>query len=287
MSDFVQILSNNLQRRMRGEHARRRDVGASNAQLALAMDDVSMVGKLSSVRGLKHQSSLTMVRSAVERLRHQKLIPESADAPGKSLVAAWRYLRELPDDCSDKKMYNELVKESRVNPELRPYVDLVTRVWLLAPSESIVESMGSVIEDIYGDHRQLSHENAARELAICWNGPAVNKADGLTTDRLLNLLQGMPALLYYCTIVFPFGRSNRIFRRDPDKNLGADQHGKRLLDKVAIKAIVSRKLHDEKTMRKERPKEAMATKNLVSRVRTCWLPPPQRTVPRRRRCKPG
>ena len=178
MSDFVQILSNNLQRRMRGEHARRRDVGASNAQLALAMDDVSMVGKLSSVRGLKHQSSLTMVRSAVERLRHQKLIPESADAPGKSLVAAWRYLRELPDDCSDKKMYNELVKESRVNPELRPYVDLVTRVWLLAPSESIVESMGSVIEDIYGDHRQLSHENAARELTICWN-KAVNKADGL------------------------------------------------------------------------------------------------------------
>ena len=37
----------------------------------------------------------------------------------------------------------------------------------------------------------------------------LDKEDGLTTDRLLNLLQGMPALLYHCTIVFPFGRSNR------------------------------------------------------------------------------
>ena len=36
----------------------------------------------------------------------------------------------------------------------------------------------------------------------------LDKEDGLTTDRLVNLLQGMPALLYHCTIVFPFGRSN-------------------------------------------------------------------------------
>ena len=39
--------------------------------------------------------------------------------------------------------------------------------------------MGSVIEDIYRDRRQLTHENAARELAICWNGTAVDNAHGL------------------------------------------------------------------------------------------------------------
>lgn len=164
---------------MRGEHSRRRDVGAANHQLALAMDDISLIGRLNGVRNLRHQSSLILVRSAVENLVRQKLIPKSADAPVKSIVAAWRHLRELPNNCPDKKLYLGLVSESKVNADLRPYVDLVTRTWLLAPAESVVESMGSVIEDIYGDHRQLTHENAAKELVIRWNGPAVNKADDL------------------------------------------------------------------------------------------------------------
>lgn len=166
---------------MRGEHANRRDVGAANNQLAVAMGDIKLVGSLNEVRRMAHESSLILVRSAVESLIRRKLIPKSADVPVRSIVAAWRYLRELPDNCPDKKLFKGLVMGSQENGHIKPYVDLVTRVWLLAPAESVVESMGSVIEDIYGDHRQLAHQNAAKELEIRWNGPAVNKADALIT----------------------------------------------------------------------------------------------------------
>lgn len=44
------------------------------------------------------------------------------------------------------------------------------RVWLLYPCESIVESMGSVLKNIFGEHRNLAPENAEKELIIAWNG---------------------------------------------------------------------------------------------------------------------
>ena len=161
------------------EHSRRRDVGAANHQLALAMGDVSLVGRLNRVRDLAHESSLILVKTAAENLVRQKLIPKSADAPAKSILAAWRCLRELPNNCPDKKLFLGLVRESKTNADIKPFLDLVIRTWLISPAESVVESMGSVIEDIYGDHRQLTHDNAAKELVIRWNGPAVNKADDL------------------------------------------------------------------------------------------------------------
>ena len=47
---------------------------------------------------------------------------------------------------------------------VRGYSDLVSRVWLLAAPESVVKSMGNVVQDAFGHHPQLSHESAAREL---------------------------------------------------------------------------------------------------------------------------
>ena len=39
--------------------------------------------------------------------------------------------------------------------------------------------MASVIGDIFGTRRQLSHQNAAKELIVRWNSPDVFAADDL------------------------------------------------------------------------------------------------------------
>ena len=51
-------------------------------------------------------------------------------------------------------------------PLLRAYIDLVKRLWLIYPAESVVESMSSILKEVFGTHRNMKHENAAQELAI-------------------------------------------------------------------------------------------------------------------------
>ena len=41
----------------------------------------------------------------------------------------------------------------------------------LSPPESVVESMGSVLKAVFGQHRQLKHCNAAKELIARRSGP--------------------------------------------------------------------------------------------------------------------
>ena len=75
-----------------------------------------------------------------------------------------------------------LLKKSGTSADLAPYADMVNRVWLLSSPESVVESMASVIKNIFGENRQLTHQNAASELFVRWNGPAVGSADDLLDD---------------------------------------------------------------------------------------------------------
>ena len=64
-------------------------------------------------------------------------------------------------------------------PELSGYLTTCIRLWLISPPESIVESMCSVLGEVFGAHRNLDHESAARELVIRWNGPEPSHADSV------------------------------------------------------------------------------------------------------------
>ena len=55
----------------------------------------------------------------------------------------------------------------------------MVHLWLISPTETVVESMASTIQEVFGAHRQLDHSNAARELVIRWNGPEPCWADSL------------------------------------------------------------------------------------------------------------
>ena len=137
------------------------------------------VGDLSELRSAAHEDCLLYVRSNINDLVQAKLIPASAVPPRSSIRAAWAFARNLPEDMSNIEMCRRLFKESETNAGLAPYSDLVSRIWLLSSPESVVESMASVIKDIFGEHRQLTHQNAALELFVRWNGPSVASADEL------------------------------------------------------------------------------------------------------------
>lgn len=51
------------------------------------------------------------------------------------------------------------------------YIYLVPhRIWLICPIESVSESMGSVLQNIFRDRRQINAVNAEAELIVRWNG---------------------------------------------------------------------------------------------------------------------
>ena len=169
--------------RRRGVNVRGRDLGSSNRSVHAAMDNIKTIGDLCQLRALKHESSALLVTMAADELVRQHLIPPAAAVTKEAVIAAWRCVRRYPEEDT-RGLYTKLRAEATGKPMLRAYVDLVTRIWLICPMESVVESMASVIADIFGDHRQLDHENATKELQIRWNGPAPERA-----DPLVDLLQ--------------------------------------------------------------------------------------------------
>ena len=85
------------------------------------------------------------------------------------------------DACKGMKTNQEPLKHLllRQAAVTKPYLDLVIRMWLISPPESVVESMVSAVKEVFGMHRQLTHANAAMEPAIRWNGPDLCSADQL------------------------------------------------------------------------------------------------------------
>ena len=145
------------------------------------MDDVRKVADLVSVSKYGRPGYAREMFSAALRLKTHGLIPEVP--PMQALKAGCEYLSSNPEGQNStnqklfKSMWNEAKKEDR--QPLWLYVQLVTRLWLVWPAESIVESMASVAKDVFGTHRRLNHRNAAKELTIRWNGPGLTAADSL------------------------------------------------------------------------------------------------------------
>ena len=119
------------------------------------------------------------MRNAATELAELGVIPESAVVSCRSIRAAYDAVREMPGELSNAELVRRLSKVAETSETVRSYLNLVMRVWLMSAPESVVESMGNVVQDVFGQHRQLSHENAARELFIRWNGPDITASDSL------------------------------------------------------------------------------------------------------------
>lgn len=160
--------------------------GTANGQLQQSIVDLRAVSNLVEVRMslLPLHTQVSLIGEAARRLVRAKLIPSSAVPPEWSLLEALQLLRSdrFRAEKSNQALLKSLWREARNNPALKPFINLVIRTWLLCPAESVVESMGSVLKEVFSYKRQLKHENAAKELIIRWNGPAIGAADRLIHD---------------------------------------------------------------------------------------------------------
>ena len=144
-----------------------------------SMADICRVGDLRqlSTSCLSPPILARAVRDAGLQLAKRKLVPPSCVPTEEQIRVGIGLLREHRD-LSNQQLWKKLVNSRH---EGTKFTDFVTRVWLLSPPESVVESMASIIGEVFGEHRQLDHNNAAAELIVRWNGPSLCHA-----DRLIN-----------------------------------------------------------------------------------------------------
>lgn len=177
---FCAALIRNLKARRDGAGASGGTKGTSNKVLLDCMPYIQRIGDLKGLQ-TSRASVDAQVRSILEAVSHlvsRKLMPPSAAAPHSSIHAALDILREEEGSASttNPTLLKALWKRG---PLVKPFVNLVIRMWLLSPAESVVESMASVLKEVFSMHRQLKHENAAKELLIRWNGPELDGAESL------------------------------------------------------------------------------------------------------------
>ncbi|KAF0306494.1 hypothetical protein FJT64_022013 [Amphibalanus amphitrite] len=181
ISSFCEELLETMKRRRRGMTLSG-PIRVKNQTVTSLMWKIRKVGDLVMVQASKDTQQLQVrgICEAMELLVAQGLIPASSVAPESSVVEAVSVLRTLPStDATNQHLLRHLHREQERKPLLRAYVQLVTRLWLLLPAESVVESMASVLKEVFATHRQLHHDNAAKELVVRWNGPDVGEADQL------------------------------------------------------------------------------------------------------------
>ena len=176
VSAFTCALVEHCGRRSKGHDARGSTKGSDNDRLAGRMDAVRAASDLSAIQASPSSSVIGTVLVAVSRLHTGGLIPSTV--PQDSVRAAYDTLKKL-SPANSKVLFKELWSASRTESRLRPFVDLVVRLWLISPTESVVESMASVVKDLFGANRILDHENAVQELIVRWNGPDLAHADWL------------------------------------------------------------------------------------------------------------
>ena len=109
------------------------------------MLDIRTAGDLVRLKQTGHVEHLKEVERRIKSPREQSLIPASAHVGLESLTATCRVLTEA-SGSTNQELLVTLHKEAQAHPLLKPYVDLVTRLWLIFPAESVGESMASVAE---------------------------------------------------------------------------------------------------------------------------------------------
>ena len=142
--------------------------------------------KMNQSRAADMTVTVDMTRAS-QRLRRSGLIPSAFSM--ESIRATYDELHS--DVCKNFKTNQKLLKHLLLskNTVIKPYVNLVVRIWLLSPPESVVESMASAVKEVFGVHRNLTHANAAMECVIRWNGPELCAADQLIDAVVANVQQ--------------------------------------------------------------------------------------------------
>ena len=185
---FCRALADHCQLRGQGVDKQGKSYGSANAKLGKNIEDVRAVGDLVQLQSARFVYATIDVTKASERLKRSGLTP--AACPLDSVRAVFDELRS--DTCKAMRTNQELLKHLLLlkAPAMKLYLDLVTRIWLLNPPESVVESMASAVKEVFGVHRQLSHANAAKELVIRWNGPELCEADQLVAAAVAKMSAG-------------------------------------------------------------------------------------------------
>ena len=157
--------------------------GTSNTVVQSRMADIRAAADLQQLAASKTPIpvSARLVREAANRLAVAKLVPHSA-VPSEEHVGAALSLLRSHSSCTNQQLWKLLASHGRQSLHIKPFADFTTRVWLLSPPESVVESMASAIGEVFGEHRQLNHKNAAQELVVRWNGPSLCRAGRLLKD---------------------------------------------------------------------------------------------------------
>ena len=174
---FCRALANHCEQRDHGVDRRGNRHGSDNAKLSGRMEDVRLVGDLLQLRSARFVYVTVDIANASERLQRSGLVPTACSM--ESVKTCFNELRS--DACKGMTTNQELLKHLLLHQTAatKPYLDLVIRIWLISPPESVVESMASAVKEVFGMHRQLTHANAAMEMAIRWNGPDLCSADQL------------------------------------------------------------------------------------------------------------
>ena len=183
LATFCRTLMATMSARRKGQDAHGNSRGTANAELQRHMGHIKMVGNLShtAASSVPQHTQVSALKQAGEILARAKLVPASSVPPEWAVVEAVVFLR-AQKDSNNKALLRAMWLAAKENAALRPYANFVIRLWLLLPAESVVESMGSVLKEVFSTKRQLRHENAAKELLVRWNGPPVAKAGGLVRE---------------------------------------------------------------------------------------------------------
>ena len=179
---FCTTLRERLQFRGRGCDKAGSQKGTVNGVISDNMVDIRCVADLKqlAVSSTPAPVLARLVREAGQRLATRKLVPLSSVLAEDQIEAGIALVR--PHRTSSNQELWKVLVSNQQEGKSKTFSDFVTRLWLLSPQESVVESMASMIGEVLGEHRQLNHENAAEELAIRWNGPSLCRADHLISS---------------------------------------------------------------------------------------------------------
>ena len=160
------------------------DGRTDNKDIASAIPDIRAVGDLERIRTSTDPEPVDSIVDAMDRLVLYDIIPRSARAPRSSVSIACGAIRRMTCTGGNQDLLKRLLDKQKTD-YLKPFTDLVIRLWLLCPPSGLAESMESAIRAVFDKERRLSHADAAKELIIRWNGP-----DPLNCDSLVNTVEG-------------------------------------------------------------------------------------------------
>ena len=125
-----------------------------NGRLMASMDDVRRVADLQALSMSGTSRPLQAVEDSLRRLESCRILP----ATGVSTACLRAALEALPRAAADsgpplssQQLFTCLWRASRAEPELRPYVDTVTRLWLISPSSGAVRDLAGTVRQALRD----------------------------------------------------------------------------------------------------------------------------------------